>query len=75
VPDVRSELGPLRVRPSIPTAKIDAIVATNLGPARMTGNAPPNVLYRQIAMYLCKHVGGWSTTRIGRFYNGRISRL
>jgi hypothetical protein len=22
-------------------------------------------------MYLCKHVGGWSTTRIGRFYNGR----
>jgi hypothetical protein len=22
-------------------------------------------------MYLAKHVGGWSTTRIGRFYNGR----
>jgi hypothetical protein len=22
-------------------------------------------------MYLGKHVGGWSTTRIGRFYNGR----
>src|SRR5262249_32151007 len=26
---------------------------------------------RQVAMYLAKHVGGWSTTRIGRFYNGR----
>jgi hypothetical protein len=22
-------------------------------------------------MYLAKHVGGWSTTRIGKFYNGR----
>jgi len=22
-------------------------------------------------MYLAKHVAGWSTTRIGRFYNGR----
>jgi hypothetical protein len=22
-------------------------------------------------MYLAKHVGGWSTTRIGRYYNGR----
>jgi hypothetical protein len=22
-------------------------------------------------MYLAKHVGGWSTTRIGQFYNGR----
>jgi hypothetical protein len=28
-------------------------------------------MYRHIAMYLCKHVGGWSTTRIGKFYNGR----
>ena len=26
---------------------------------------------RQVAMYLAKHVGGRSTTRIGRFYNGR----
>jgi chromosomal replication initiation ATPase DnaA len=25
----------------------------------------------QISMYLAKHVGGWSTHRIGRFYNGR----
>jgi hypothetical protein len=29
------------------------------------------VFNRQIAMYLAKHVGGWSTTAIGRFYNGR----
>jgi hypothetical protein len=29
------------------------------------------VFNRQIAMYLAKHVGGWSTTAIGKFYNGR----
>jgi hypothetical protein len=29
------------------------------------------VFNRQIAMYLAKHLGGWSTTAIGRFYNGR----
>ena len=34
-------------------------------------NAQPAVFNRQIAMYLAKHVGGWSTTRIGRFYKGR----
>ena len=22
-------------------------------------------------MYLAKNIGGWSTTKIGRFYNGR----
>jgi hypothetical protein len=26
---------------------------------------------RQVAMYLAKHVAGWTTTAIGRFYNGR----
>ncbi len=31
----------------------------------------PAVFNRQIAMYLAKRVGGWSTTAIGRFYNGR----
>ena len=61
----------LRARPSIALAKIDAVVAANLGPARVCGNAQPNAMYRHIAMYLCKHVGGWSTTRIGKFYNGR----
>ena len=37
----------------------------------MKGNAQPAVFNRQIAMYLAKHVGGWSTTAIGKFYNGR----
>ena len=69
--EVFSHLSQLGVGPSIPLAKIDAIVAANLGPARMRGNAQPNAMYRHIAMYLCKHVGGWSTTRIGKFYNGR----
>jgi hypothetical protein len=66
-----SHLPQLGVPPSIPLAAIDAIVAANLGPARVPGNAQPNAMYRHIAMYLCKHVGGWSTTRIGKFYNGR----
>jgi hypothetical protein len=61
-----------RVNPAqIPLSKIDVVVSEHLGPARVRGNGQPNVLYRQIAMYLAKHVGGWSTTRIGRFYNGR----
>ena len=50
---------------------INAIVAAQLGPGRVKGNAQPAVFSRQIAMYLAKHVGGWSTTQIGRFYNGR----
>jgi hypothetical protein len=29
------------------------------------------VFSRQVAMYLAKHIGCWSTTQIGRFYNGR----
>jgi hypothetical protein len=57
--------------PRIPLANIDAVVSEHLGLARVPGNAQPNVLYRHIAMYLGKHVGGWSTTQIGRFYNGR----
>jgi DnaA-like protein len=52
-------------------AQIDAVVAAHLGPARVKGNAQPAVFNRQIAMYLAKHVGRWSTTRIGRFYHGR----
>src|SRR4051794_29187606 len=52
-------------------AKIDGIVSARLGTTRVAGNAQPAVFNRQIAMYLAKHVGGWSTTAIGRFYNGR----
>ncbi len=55
----------------IPLSAIDAAVAARLGPGRVAGNAQPAVFSRQVAMYLAKHVGGWSTTRIGRFYNGR----
>jgi hypothetical protein len=58
-------------RPSIALAKIDSVVSARLGTTRVMGNAQPAVFNRQIAMYLAKHVGGWSTTVIGRFYNGR----
>ncbi|MGH9630787.1 MAG: helix-turn-helix domain-containing protein [Bryobacteraceae bacterium] len=52
-------------------ARIDAVIAVHLGPARVKGNAQPAAFHRQLAMYLAKHVGRWSTTRIGKFYNGR----
>jgi Bacterial dnaA protein helix-turn-helix len=51
--------------------QIEATVADHLGPGRVPGNRPGPCLSRQISMYLAKHVGGWSTTQIGRFYNGR----
>src|SRR6266404_1601622 len=63
------EGGPLCQRISLAT--IDRVVAARLGQTRAQGKAQPAVFNRQIAMYLAKHVGGWSTTRIGRFYNGR----
>jgi Bacterial dnaA protein helix-turn-helix len=50
---------------------IDRVVCARLGPARVTGNAQPAVFNRQVAMYLAKHAGGWSTTKIGKFYHGR----
>jgi hypothetical protein len=52
-------------------AKIDAVVSARLGPTRTAGNEQSACFNRQVAMYLAKHVGGWSTTVIGRFYNGR----
>jgi hypothetical protein len=55
----------------IALARIDALVCARLGPARVRGNAQPAAFHRQVAMYLAHRVGGWSTTRIGRFYNGR----
>jgi hypothetical protein len=57
--------------PRVSLARIDGIVSARLGTTRVAGNAQPAVFNRQIAMYLAKHVGGWSTTAIGRFYNGR----
>ncbi len=50
---------------------IDETVSARLGTTRVSGNAQPAVFNRQVAMYLAKHVGGWSTTRIGKYYNGR----
>src|SRR5271165_1023416 len=58
-------------RRRVPLARIDAIVAAHLGETRVPGNVHPAALNRRIAMYPAKRVGGWSYTRIGRFYNGR----
>jgi len=55
----------------VPLATIHLIVSARLGSTRVKGNAQPAVFNRQIAMHLAKHVGGWSTTAIGKFYNGR----
>jgi len=51
--------------------QIEATVAGHLGNGRVPGNKAAACLSRQVSMYLAKNLGGWSTTRIGRFYNGR----
>ena len=51
--------------------QIEATVADHLGRGRVSGNRAGPCFSRQISMYLAKYVGGWSTIRIGRFYNGR----
>ena len=51
--------------------EIDAVVSAKLGTTRTPGNAQPACFNRQVAMYLAARIGGWSTTEIGRFYNGR----
>src|ERR1700690_3788459 len=51
--------------------QIEATVADHLGKGRVPGNQPGPCFSRQVSMYLAKNVGGWSTTRIGRFFNGR----
>ncbi|MCU1326198.1 MAG: Chromosomal replication initiator, DnaA C-terminal domain [Bryobacterales bacterium] len=48
---------------------IETIVSTWAG--RVPGNRQSECFSRQVSMYLAKHVGGWSTPQIGRFYNGR----
>ena len=58
-------------RRRIPIAEIDAAVCARLGPTRGLGNSQPACFNRQVAMYLAKYVGGWTTTIIGRFYHGR----
>jgi Bacterial dnaA protein helix-turn-helix len=51
--------------------QIETTVSAYLGPGRVLGNKQGECFSRQISMYLAKHVGGWSTPQIGRFYNGR----
>jgi hypothetical protein len=51
--------------------QIEATVADHLGNGRVPGNQAAPCLSRQVSMYLAKNVAGWSTTRIGQFYNGR----
>ena len=58
-------------RRRISLAAIDAAVSARLGPTRGFGNSQPACFNRQVGMYLARHVGRWSTTVIGRFYNGR----
>ncbi len=55
----------------ISLAEIDALVSAKLGATRTLGNAQPACFNRQVAMYLAARVGRWSTSVIGRFYNGR----
>jgi hypothetical protein len=50
---------------------IETVVSSYLGPGRVPGNRQSECFSRQVSMYLAKHVGGWSTPQIGRFYNGR----
>lgn len=58
-------------RRRISLAQIDAAVSARLGPTRGLGNSQPACFNRQVGMYLARYVGRWSTTVIGRFYNGR----
>src|SRR5689334_3544157 len=58
-------------RRRISFADIDAAVSARLGQTRGLGNSQPACFNRQVGMYLARHVGRWSTTVIGRFYNGR----
>jgi chromosomal replication initiation ATPase DnaA len=50
---------------------IESTVAAHLGSGRVAGKKEEPCFSRQVSMYLAKHVGGWSTPRVGKFYNGR----
>jgi hypothetical protein len=56
---------------SLSLGQIEVTVAAHLGPGRVPGQEQHHCFSRQISMYLAKHIGGWSTTKIGKFYNGR----
>jgi hypothetical protein len=52
-------------------ARIEQVVAAHLGPGRVPGNAAGPCFSGQVSMYLAKHVGRWSLSQVGKFYNGR----
>src|SRR5215471_14387216 len=52
-------------------SRIEQVVSAHLGPGRVPGNVQGPCFSRQLSMYLAKHVGRWSLSQIGRFYNGR----
>ena len=51
--------------------QIEATVAAHPSRGRVPGNMQDQCFSRQVSMYLAKNVGGWSTSKIGRFYNIR----
>jgi hypothetical protein len=55
----------------ISLARIEQVVSVHLGPGRIRGNAAGPCFSRQVSMYLARHVGHWSLSPIGKFYNGR----
>src|SRR5215469_4276290 len=52
-------------------ARIEQVVAAHPGPGRVPGNVAAPCFSRHISMYLGRHVGRWSLSQIGKFYNGR----
>jgi len=64
-------LSPHLINRRISLPYIDGVVSAKLGPTRVRDKSEPAVFNRQIAMYLASRIGHWSTTVIGRFYNGR----
>ena len=52
-------------------ARIEQVVSAHLGPGRVQGNVQGPCFSRQVSMYLARHVGRWSLSQIGKFYNGR----
>lgn len=60
-----------QVHSRLPLATVERVVSARMEPTRVKGNAQPAVFNRQVAMYLAKHISGWSTPRVGKFHNGR----
>ena len=55
----------------IPMSRIEKTVSAHLGPGKVRGTEQGSCFSRHISMYLARHVGGWSTPPIRRFYNNR----